>query len=89
MFFVRLILVGLLISLAIKILSVVGRYLYSQFGQPQVKAQEDSTGINEMVRDPVCGLFIPSDGAISLIDNGKIVRFCSENCRKKFLDNQG
>jgi uncharacterized protein len=88
MFFVRLILVALLISLAIKILSVVGRYLQSQFGKPQVGAQEDSAGINEMVRDPVCGLYIPSDGAVALIDHGRIVHFCSEKCRKKFLDNQ-
>lgn len=89
MFFVRLILVALLISLAIKILSVVGRYLQSQFGKPQVKGHENSTGVNEMVRDPVCGLYIRSDGAVALIDKGQIVHFCSEKCRKKYLDNQG
>ncbi|MGO9571982.1 MAG: transcriptional regulator [Desulfomonilaceae bacterium] len=89
MFFVRLILVGLLISVAIKILSLVGRYLQSQFSQPQVKADENSAGIKEMVRDPVCGLYIPSDGAVGLINNGKIVHFCSEKCRQKFLNNQG
>jgi uncharacterized protein len=89
MFFVRLILVALLISVAIKILSVVGRYLHSQFLKPQVKAEENSTGINEMVRDPVCGLYIPSDGAVALINNGQIVHFCSEKCRQKFLNNQG
>ncbi len=89
MFFVRLILIALLISLAIKILSVVGRYLHSQFGRPQVKGEETSTSVNEMVRDPVCGLYIPSDGAVALIDNGKIVHFCSEKCRKRYLDNRG
>jgi uncharacterized protein len=89
MFFVRLILIALLISLAIKILSVVGRYLQSQFGKPQVKGQENSAGINDMVRDPVCGLYIPSDGSVALIDNGKTVHFCSEKCRKRYLNNQG
>jgi len=89
MFFVRLILVALLISVAIKILSLVGRYLHSRFSKPQVKAEENSTGINEMVRDPICGLYIPSDGAVALIDNGRTVHFCSETCRKKFLNNQG
>ena len=59
MFFVRFILVVLLISVAIKILSMVGRYLQSQFGEPQVKAENNPTGIKEMVRDPVCGLYIP------------------------------
>ncbi len=89
MFFVRLILIALLISLAIKILSVVGRYLNSQFGKPQVKGPENSTSVNEMVRDPVCGLYIPSDGSVALIDKGKVVHFCSEKCRKRYLDNQG
>jgi uncharacterized protein len=89
MFIVRLILVGLLITVAIKILSLVGRYLHSQFLKPRVKAEETFTGINEMVRDPVCGLYIPSDGAVALINNGRIVHFCSENCRQKFLNIQG
>jgi uncharacterized protein len=89
MFFVRLILVALLIYVAIKILSLVGRYLHSQFSKPQDKAEENSTGINEMVRDPICGLYIPSDGAVALINNGRMVHFCSETCRKKFLNNQG
>ena len=89
MFFVRLILVALLISVAIKILSLAGRYLQSQFSKRQVKAEENSTGINEMVRDPVCGLYIRSDGAVALINNGQVVHFCSEKCRQKFLNNQG
>ena len=89
MFIVRLILVALLISVAIKILSLAGRYLHSQYSKRQVKAEENSTGINEMVRDPICGLYIPSDGAVALINNGRMVHFCSETCRKKFLNNQG
>lgn len=89
MFFVRVILVALLTCLAIKVLSLASRYLRSQPASPRVTAEENSSGLNEMVRDPVCGLYIPSDGAVALINHGKTVHFCSEKCRQKFLDNQG
>ncbi len=89
MFFVRLILVALLACLAIKILSLVSRYLRSQFVKGRVTAEENTAGLNEMVRDPVCGLYIPSDGSVALINHGKTVHFCSEKCRQKFLNNQG
>ncbi|MGB6064330.1 MAG: hypothetical protein WBG50_05955 [Desulfomonilaceae bacterium] len=88
MFIVRFVLVVLLTFMVLKILSLVGRYLQSQFGAPQVKSDNSSTGIKEMVRDPVCGLYIPSDGAVGLIDNGKVIHFCSEKCRQKFINNQ-
>ncbi len=88
MFIVRFFLVVLLTCMVLKILSMVGRYLGSQFGAPQVKADNSPTGIKEMVRDPVCGLYIPGDGAVGLIDDGKVIHFCSEECRQKFINNQ-
>jgi YHS domain-containing protein len=89
MFFVRLFLIVLVICLTIKILSLVTRYLRSQFEQTRIRAEENSAGINEMVRDPVCGLYIPSDGAVGLVNKGKTIYFCSEKCRQRFVNNQG
>ena len=88
MLIVRFFLILILACLVLKILSLVGRYLQSQFGAPQVKSSNDSTGVKEMVRDPVCGLYIPSDGAVGLINNGKVIHFCSEKCRQKFINSQ-
>ena len=39
-----------------------------------------------MVRDPVCGTFFPRDGALSLNQDDGVSYFCSENCRRKFLE---
>ena len=38
-----------------------------------------------MVRDPVCGTFLPPDAALSLAERGGAVRyFCSEKCRDAY-----
>jgi uncharacterized protein len=39
----------------------------------------------QMVRDPICGTFLPPADAISLTERGGAVRyFCSEKCREAF-----
>jgi uncharacterized protein len=39
----------------------------------------------QMVRDPVCGTFLPPADAVSLVERGGPVRyFCSEKCREAY-----
>ena len=39
----------------------------------------------QMVRDPVCGTFLPPANALMLTERGGAVRyFCSETCRDRF-----
>ena len=38
----------------------------------------------KLVRDPVCGTFVPPRGALSAMANGQTHYFCSEECRAKF-----
>lgn len=38
----------------------------------------------QMVRDPVCGTFLPPDTAVSLADRGGVRYFCSERCRDAY-----
>ena len=39
----------------------------------------------QMVRDPVCGTFLPPGNALTLTERGGAVRyFCSETCRQRF-----
>jgi len=39
----------------------------------------------QMVRDPVCGTFLPPDAAVSVTERGGAVRyFCSEKCRDSY-----
>ncbi len=38
----------------------------------------------QMVRDPVCGTFLPPEQAISLTERGSVHYFCSEKCRDAY-----
>jgi YHS domain-containing protein len=39
----------------------------------------------QMVRDPVCGIFLPPDSAVSVTERDGAVRYCcSEKCRDSF-----
>lgn len=38
----------------------------------------------KLVRDPVCGTFVPPRAALSVTSGGSTHYFCSEECRAKF-----
>ena len=42
-----------------------------------------------MVKDPVCGMNVDKDKAISAVVDGKTYYFCMETCLKTFLDPEG
>lgn len=52
-------------------------------------ADECAAGLNEMVKDPVCGLYIATNDGLSAIRSGTRYWFCSEECRLKFLQKEG
>ncbi|MEZ0329065.1 MAG: YHS domain-containing protein [Dissulfuribacterales bacterium] len=39
---------------------------------------------DELVKDPVCGIYLPKSQAKPLFLNGKTFHFCSEECKQKF-----
>ena len=41
----------------------------------------------QMVRDPVCGVFLPKERAIEDRQDGEVQHFCSEDCRQAFQVN--
>lgn len=38
-----------------------------------------------MVRDPVCGLHVPEQRALTEVRDGERYHFCSDECRQSFL----
>ncbi|MBX6423001.1 YHS domain-containing protein [Thermosulfurimonas sp. F29] len=40
---------------------------------------------DELVRDPVCGVYCPKSTAYKLKKEGETYYFCSEKCRERFL----
>jgi YHS domain-containing protein len=52
---------------------------------PSRKRSDSKEGNNEnMVKDPVCNLYIPESEAVRRIIRGKKIFFCSNDCAEKF-----
>ncbi|MDY7000405.1 MAG: transcriptional regulator [Thermodesulfobacteriota bacterium] len=49
------------------------------------KAEENLAASGEMVKDPVCGTYVPKDADIRVRDGDKVHCFCSYDCRDKYL----
>ena len=47
-------------------------------------ARPATSKIEEMRKDPACGIFITESQAVILKEKGETLFFCSEKCREKF-----
>lgn len=81
----RFVLVLLLVMLVLRALLRMVAGMIDGATQPQGKRGEPPGRGVQMVRDPVCGTFLPPANAVSLAERGGGVRyFCSEKCREAF-----
>ncbi len=63
----------------------VRRRLLPFFRQGEVRSGDgDVIHKGEMVQDPVCGIYVPREGSISLMEEGREYFFCSSKCRDQF-----
>ncbi|MFU2210740.1 transcriptional regulator [Desulfovibrio sp. JY] len=74
------------------ILIVAGFILYKLFlgdrGRKKTQEAETKTRMaatGEMVKDPVCGTYVPADADIRVRDGNKVYAFCSYECRDAFV----
>ncbi|MBN2141350.1 MAG: transcriptional regulator [Desulfovibrionaceae bacterium] len=49
------------------------------------KVDENLIASGDMVKDPVCGTYVPSDGDIRVREGDKVHVFCSYECRDKYI----
>lgn len=74
------------------IFAVCGWALFKMFtndskkkSQKKEKVVERKVATGEMVKDPVCGAYVSLDQEIRVRDGETVHRFCSYECRDKFL----
>ena len=78
------------------ILILAGYVLYRLFANDFNKKKKESKQENaaeterkvaagELVKDPECGAYVAVDSSISVRDGEKVHRFCSYECRDKFV----
>jgi len=49
---------------------------------------KQQTVIDEMVQDPICGVYFPRKDGVRAIIKGQEFLFCSKKCKDKFLEQQ-
>ncbi|MFP4081444.1 MAG: YHS domain-containing protein [Candidatus Aminicenantes bacterium] len=49
-------------------------------------SSSSKSGSGMMVKDEICNTYIPEEDAVKEIHQGKEYYFCSQECRKKFLE---
>jgi YHS domain-containing protein len=47
--------------------------------------QKEKIRITEMVKDEVCGVYLPKEEALKVEIEGKVYYFCSKECKDAFL----
>lgn len=53
--------------------------------EQEVEAKKRMAATGEMVKDPVCGTYVPADANIRARDGDKVYAFCSYECRDAFV----
>ncbi len=78
--FLRFVLFALIAYVAFLFLRI---YLGLKRRRPQTRAQAPGEVQGEMVKDEICGTYIPRDEALREVRDGVEHFFCSEECRRK------
>ena len=61
--------------------------IFSGASKPrQQKSSGQAAGSLPLARDPVCGTFVQQSRALEARAGGEVHYFCSEKCRRTFMD---
>jgi YHS domain-containing protein len=88
---IKLILIAILIYIGYRLLLGQFRSKPGKKEQKNTKQQgdQDTDIIDILEEDPLCHSLVPRTQAIRLHHDKKLLYFCSEECCRKFLDQQG
>ncbi len=83
----RVIITAIWIYVAYRLLTWAFKALGAGSSPSGIDRKSGPTDINEMVKDPICGIYVLARDAKTLRTGGQTFYFCSEECRKRFLNN--
>jgi YHS domain-containing protein len=86
-FLARLVLFLIAISVIRSVVSTVQRVLSgNRSAAPTRQAAQTSPaqGATMLQQDPVCGTYVAIDSSLKRIVNGRVIHFCSPECRDKY-----
>jgi YHS domain-containing protein len=73
------------------ILPVIAFYLIWRFVSGVIEGATGKSKVSKpkgvsLVKDPVCGMFVVRSRAVTIKRDGIVKYFCSDQCRRKYLD---
>jgi YHS domain-containing protein len=85
-FIARLILFMVAISVIRSVVSFVQRAFTGARTPPTVRAPAGTPGTatTMLQQDPVCGTYVAIDSSLKRVVNGRVLHFCSAECRDKY-----
>lgn len=84
-FFARLILFAIAISVVRSVVNFLQRAFSGGRTTPTVRQAAAPAGPATMLhQDPVCGTYVAPDASLKRIVNGRVLHFCSPECRDKY-----
>lgn len=84
-FLVRAILFVIALSAIRSVIAAVQRALGMGVPRPPVRAAPSrSSGATMLQQDPVCGTYVAVDSSLKRVVKGKVIHFCSPECRDKY-----
>ncbi len=73
------------------LLSLIVYMIKKLFRQPpsEKKTTSKEEADENMVKDPVCNIYIPESAAVKKVIGGKTFYFCSNKCAEEFINLSG
>ena len=88
LFLARLIVFLVAISVIRSVVGYVQRFWQGMQQQvrsaPHTVAPANSSGATVLQQDPVCGTYVAVDSSLKRIVNGRVLHFCSPECRDRY-----
>ena len=86
-FLARLILLVIAISVIRSVASFIQRAFTGVRSHTSVRGPSgvhSTPGTTMLQQDPVCGTYVAVDTSLKRVVNGRVIHFCSEECRDKY-----
>ena len=74
------------ILIVLSVVRSVASYVMKFFSPPRSVARSSPQGppATPLFQDPVCGTYVAGDASLKRIYKGKVVHFCSPECRERY-----
>ena len=61
-----------------------GTHLNQRVNHSRQAGPQAATGATLLQQDPVCGTYVAIDSSLKRVVNGKVLHFCSDDCRNRY-----